>query len=179
MNPIVINGKTIEEIQHSTHSVRMNCPHEFLPSLRLKIYSKQGSVPKEYNNIKTYMLHKRGMFVIGINKWSGMSKKLKTLRWIMRDVPFVALIHNQTYKGVDVQKCTQDLISNNIKYHFVNAWTESSQVLSNYSPKPISLGLQSSGYILMLQGPFQTYNKVPGYVYPAEYMKTTAVQSSY
>jgi|DEB0MinimDraft_10_1074344.scaffolds.fasta_scaffold37759_2 hypothetical protein len=179
MYPITINTKIIQDITHATHSVRMNCPHEFLPSLRLRVFMRSGPSPKNYNNIKTYMFHKKGMFVIGINKWNNMPKMLKHMRYIMKDIPFVALINKHSYKGVNIDQCQMDLSKNNIESHVIDSWTHSSKMLNNYSPKPFSLGLQSNGYILMLQGPFQTYNKVPGYVYPAEYMKTTAVESSY
>tara|TARA_R100000734_G_C3319258_1_gene114799 strand:- start:6695 stop:7243 length:549 start_codon:yes stop_codon:yes gene_type:complete len=171
MHPIIINSRTIQDIAHATHSVRVSCPHTFLPSLRLRVFMRSGPQPKDYNNIKTYMFHKKGMFVIGINKWNGMPKELKHMRYIMKDIPFVALINNTSFKGENLDKCKMDLLKNNIDSRVIDAWTHSSETLNNYSPKPICFGLQSSGYILMLQGPFQTYNKVPGYVYPAEYMK--------
>ena len=170
MHPIIINSKIIEDIQQSTHSVRINCSHSFLPSIRMKVYMQSGPQPKDYNNIKTYMMHKKGFLVIGVNKWTTISKQLKHMRHIMSNIPFVAIIHKQTFKG-DLAKCKHDLEKYNFKYFEVNAWNESDEILNSCSPKPICLGLQSSGYILMLQGPFQIYNKVPGYVYPAEYMK--------
>ena len=170
MYPFILNTKSILEINQSTHSVRTNCTN-FLPSLRIKIYTSKGAQPKDYGNLKTYMLHKRGMMVIGINKWRRMPKALRHLRYIMRDIRWVALIHRINYKGVDPIVCMSELQKHNIDPIMIDAWTESDEILNNYSPSLIQLGLQSSGYILNLQGGFQTYNKVPGYVYPAEYMK--------
>lgn len=169
MLPIVINGQSIEEINQSTQAIRQNCK-DFLPAIRLRLYTEKGHNVQNYNNIKSYMFHKRGMLVIGINRWRKMPFLLKKLRELLPDVRILALIHRHNYQGIDVQVCMAELHKYNIDNQLVDTWAGVSDVLNDYSPNVFQFGLQSTGYIAMLQGNWQIYNKVPGYTYPAKNM---------
>jgi len=171
MYPIVINGQSIEEIKRPSYSIRQHSK-SFLPTLRLKLYTNKGYVANTYNNIKSYMFHKNGMMVIGINHWTTMPFLLKKLREMIPDVSVLACIHKQNFQGTSIESCQNQLKFYGIDSVLVDSWVETAELLDNYKPNFFKFGLQSNGYIAMLQGDWQVYNKVPGYTYPAKYMTT-------
>ena len=174
-NPIAVNGTRINTINSPTTSMRQQNKGCWLPQIKFKVFNSDGKLlvqkhTKRIQNIKFSVIHKKGYIVIGVNNWHKTPQYLKFARKIFSDQPWIAIINKFSYYTNNIQQCVDDLNEIGITPYIHTSWNID-KIMKQLPTHPVYIGLQKTNYIVDLYGEWQTYNKVPGYVYPAEYMK--------
>jgi hypothetical protein len=187
-NLYTINGWRLAPIDHASGRFRASVQEYkmFHPAMRFKVFTKEGkkvyphfSPTNAISNFKIANFHKHGMVVFAITKWREMFNQLELLRNMTIDNRWVAVIKEPEYHGVNgvtINQCIDELATYNIDAYSIEHWSDSVKILNDYAPRPIVIGTQSNGYIIDIcngdrSTGWQTYNKIPGYVYPARYMQ--------
>ena len=180
-NLLALNGYPLTPIDEATGRMRGSVAEHkmFYPAMKFDVYTSEGK--KVYlddsktatKHIKIANFHKNGIIVFAITKWRSMFDKLEVMRQMTSSNRWVAFIKEECFwgmHGITMQDCIDELAQHNIDAYVITHWRDSVDILNTYPKQPIVIGRQSSDYIINICGNRQTYNKIPGYVYPAKYM---------